>query len=66
MNGEAMNMVKSFNHLQDKQSDLLFFKLSVLLEHIKQGLLHQFKDHKQLGLVLKSVQQLYYVRVTLD
>ncbi len=59
-------MVKCFHHLEYQQSHLLFFELPVLLEHVEQRLLHQLKHHKQLGLVLERVQQLYYVRMTLN
>ena len=63
-----MNMVQCFHHLVGQQSHLLPLKLPIRLElqHVQESVLHQLKDHEQLGLMLESVQKTDYVRVTLD
>ena len=69
-------MVESFDHLIDNQSDSLSveFPISLLLEHIEQALLHQFKHHENMhavsistgfgGFLSKAAQELDNIGVT--
>jgi hypothetical protein len=68
MHCEGMDVVQCFDHLVGEQSYLLSFKFTIGMElqHIQQSVLHQFKDHEQLGLMLECVQKADYVGVALN